>query len=384
MPVTRKNQRNLSSTERSAFVQAVKSLKAAPSQCSPPTSGRYDDYVYVHMQAMVVMRILDSNKPVENGNWTSTGEMRMPMWAHRCPAFFPWHRELLHQLELDLQRVSGDPNMAIPYWDWSVDQSTTTLPWTEDFMGGDGNNGPVMTGPFAGVMNWRITLSEDNADQLMRGFGGDPIAPNLPTPSDVASSLQMAPYDEAPWSDQPTLASFRNRVEGWYIPPESALQVGMHNLVHVWVGGTNGTMLPSTSPNDPVFFLHHANVDRLWALWQQSQQPPYYAPGTPLPGDVGQSLSEPMVFFDPTLTSTPPWSDPPATPVSVIDHRRLGYVYDTDPPQQQLDSIHEINLKVLSLPQPSPGVLDPDTFKSVRVLSHEHFRLRREELLKGK
>jgi len=25
---------------------------------------------------------------------------------------------------------------------------------------------------------------------------------------------------------------------------------------------------PSIAPNDPLFWLHHANVDRLWDLWQ--------------------------------------------------------------------------------------------------------------------
>ena len=42
----------------------------------------------------------------------------------------------------------------------------------------------------------------------------------------------------------------------------------MHNLVHRWVGGSMG---PGTSPNDPVFFLHHCNVDRIWvslAHWE--------------------------------------------------------------------------------------------------------------------
>ena len=51
-----------------------------------------------------------------------------------------------------------------------------------------------------------------------------------------------------------------------------------HTMIHPWVGrvisqddprtARRGTMIVSTSPNDPVFFLHHANVDRLWAAWQ--------------------------------------------------------------------------------------------------------------------
>jgi tyrosinase len=382
MPVTRKNQSSLTPDERAAFVRALKLLKAAPSQCTPPTRGRYDDYVYIHMQAMLVLSITDPSKPVENGNWTSAGDMRMPMWAHRCPAFFPWHRELLHQFELDLQRVSGDPNMALPYWDWSVSQSPSALPWTDDLLGGDGGNGPVTTGPFAGPDNWKLNISEDNADRLMRGFGADPIAPRLPSPDEVAAALQASPYDQEPWSDQSADASFRNQVEGWYVPPGSPLQIAMHNLVHVWVGGTNGTMLPSTSPNDPAFFLHHCNVDRVWALWQTARQPPFFSPAAPLDGEPGQSLNEPMTFFDPNLSSTPPWTDPPATPMSVIDHRRLGYVYDTDAPSPQLDALHELNRQVLAVPQPPPGPVDPAAFRILQIRPQEHFRFRRDQLLK--
>jgi len=169
----RKNVRNLSASERQNFVTALKLLKAAPSQFNPPTAGRYDDYVYTHMQAMLMLTITDRTKPVRNGNWTSTGEMRMPMWAHRCPAFLPWHREFLRQFERDLQKVSGVVGWALPYWDWAKDQAPTQLPWTNDFLGGDGNDGPVISGPFAGVANWELTLSEDGVDHLVRGFGRD-------------------------------------------------------------------------------------------------------------------------------------------------------------------------------------------------------------------
>src|SRR5438270_8806025 len=118
----RKSVSTLSVSERKAFVDAVLKLKTASSQFTPPTTSRYDDYVYIHMQAMLELTIDDPTKPVANGNWTITSSMRMPMWAHRCPAFLPWHRELLYQLERDLQTVSGDANLGIPYWDWSIDQ----------------------------------------------------------------------------------------------------------------------------------------------------------------------------------------------------------------------------------------------------------------------
>lgn len=37
-------------------------------------------------------------------------------------------------------------------------------------------------------------------------------------------------------------------------------------------------MVVSTSPNDPVFFLHHCNVDRIWATWQKQRPGAAYVP----------------------------------------------------------------------------------------------------------
>jgi tyrosinase len=372
----------LSPTDRKAYVAAVKALKAAPSQFTPKTSSRYDDYVYVHMQAMLELSINDTTKLVTNDNITfDPNSMRMPMWAHRCPAFLPWHREFLYQFERDLQTVIGDSSLGIPYWDWSVNQSPTGAPWLDDFMGGDGADGPVTTGPFAGTANWKLTLSEDSADHLVRGFGlasipvpgSTPITfPRLPMVSEVNSCLTLTKYDTAPWNDSKALASFRNQLEGWHVPSGSTVVDGMHNLVHLWVGGNSGTMLPSTSPNDPVFFLHHCNIDRLWALWQhQNKDAPGfqpYLPTSPLLSDPGQGLTEPMIFFDPSLSSTPPWSDPAATPSKVVDHHGLGYTYDYETP------ITPVSPMVLQRPFVTP------VRRRVAIKSSDRFRLRVEDV----
>jgi tyrosinase len=378
--ITRRNQNSLSSPDRAEFVRALKALKNAPSHFNPPTVSRYDDFVYVHMQAMLLMEIVDRTKAVQNENLKITSDMRMPMWAHRCPAFFPWHRVLLYQLELELQKAASNPSLAIPYWDWSLDQSKTSAPWTDDFMGGDGKDGAVRSGPFAGAANWKITLSEDGLDHLVRGFGlatddrtKKLIAPNLPTPSNVSACFQATVYDMAPWNDSSNLGSFRNEVEGWYVPPGNATPIGMHNLVHLWVGGNNGTMLPSTSPNDPVFFLHHANVDRLWAIWQ-ARNPGVspYLPASPLPKDPGQAWDEPMIFHDKSLSSTPPWAAPPATPQDVADHHKLGYTYDDEP---RFTLAEEFKPQTTEAPK-----VDSLKQRPLKILPKEHFLKRLEEL----
>lgn len=116
-----------------------------------------------------------------------------------------------------------------------------------------------------------------------------------------------------------TTGSFRNVLEGW----TSALGPELHNRVHMWVAGS---MSPGTSPNDPIFFMHHCNVDRLWALWQfrhPGQNYPVTVPRNPPPGLRPHGLNDPM----------PPWTAAPEIkrPIDVLNHTTLGYTYDTDP-----------------------------------------------------
>ena len=295
---TRKNQAALSAAEKQAFVNALLALKTTvPSQIG--LTNRYDDYVQIHVDSM----------------------MTTPGWAHRAPAFGPWHRILLRNLELDLQAV--DPSVSLPYWDWSVDVSNGTVPgspWTDDFMGKmPANTASVTSGPFRANHQWPINIREpgDTSTALIRALGRtqfqDPNAQvaTLPTPANVQGALQETPYDRAPWRDgvQP---SFRDRLEGWHGPGS------LHNRVHLWVGGS---MLPSTSPNDPIFFLHHCNVDRLWAEWQRQHSALPYVPAANTAGaPVGHRLTDPMQ----------PWGAA-VTVESSLDHHAVGYYYDNEP-----------------------------------------------------
>jgi len=56
----------------------------------------------------------------------------------------------------------------------------------------------------------------------------------------------------------------------------------VHNRVHVWVGGD---MLPSSSPTDPVFYMNHCNIDRIWEAWLKGTRQ-----------DLGTSTGRPCVI----------------------------------------------------------------------------------------
>src|SRR6266852_4771874 len=87
----------------------------------------------------------------------------------------------------------------------------------------------------------------------------------------------------------------------------SVLENQPHNNVHNCVGGfftdssgrtTNagGFMQAFLSPVDPIFFLHHANMDRIWDVWTRKQQARRY-PTLPEGSDLAAWSAEPFVFF---------------------------------------------------------------------------------------
>jgi tyrosinase len=286
-PVIRQNQNALSPEEKVAFVKAVHALKGE--KLPGNIYNTYDQFVVIHLQY----------------EW----------YGHRGPAFLPWHRWFLKKFEEALQRM--DSTLSLPYWDWSVDNSKNSQIWQSGFMGPNGTtaDGQVTSGPFAikwGQWPLKILIyPETEKPYLKRQMGPEPGDPSsLPTPQDVTDTLNQTPYDVPDW-DEHSRSGFRNTLEGFIPGPRS----GMHNRIHNWV---SGSMIPVTSPNDPVFFLHHCFIDKLWADWQSLHlNEAWYLP-TDGTTRKGHNLNDTM----------PPWSE--RTPNGVIDHRALGYRYDTD------------------------------------------------------
>ncbi|MET9802539.1 tyrosinase family protein [Streptomyces sp. NPDC006368] len=270
----RKNQARLTADEKKRFIDALLELKR---------SGRYDTFVSTHND--FIMSDTDSGDRV----------------GHRSPSFLPWHRRFLLQFEQALQSV--DASVTLPYWDWTVDRTPGSSLWAPDFLGGTGRSrdGRVMDGPFAASGGrWPISVRVDGRDYLRRALGAN--GRQLPTRAEVDSVLAMETYDMAPWNSSSD--GFRNHLEGWR-------GVNLHNRVHVWVGGHMGT---GASPNDPVFWLHHAFIDKLWADWQALHPRSGYLPaaGTPNVVDLRDTMR--------------PWND--VTPADMLDHTR-HYTYDT-------------------------------------------------------
>lgn len=320
---------------RDAYIRGVNLLKRESTTLQTTAFGiagpakpvrTYDLFVIWHHRAMTTPVPPDGDWMIRNG-------------AHRGPVFLPWHRVMLAYLEANIQRVLDDPGFALPYWDWSIDGS---LPdpesrpiWTKDWMGNQGD--PISTGPFvfdpADPNSFRVRVETDSSLRLVqanrglrRGLGrlppqGTASSTTLPNALDVGAAFNTAPllggdpdlatYDFSPWDA--SSRGFRNRLEGF-------VGTGLHNQVHRWVGGDMG---PASSPNDPVFYLHHCNVDRIWEGWMQLNGRSYLPPMTASINLLGHRIDDPIV------TPLGPGS-PGGTPRLTLDFT-AKYTYDIVP-----------------------------------------------------
>lgn len=267
----RKDAKDMTATEKKDFVDAVRQLKRYPSPFGRRGISLYDALVYYHRRAAY-----------PSG---ASG-------AHEGPAFLPWHRAFLLYFENALDNVSGK-KITVPYWDWT-DPASTRAVFSPDLMGGNGapkQDYAVTDGPFR-KGNWRLKVFDlqneesplepdidrtvEKASFIQRRMGSMKGNATLPTAADTEQVLGVGRYDAKPYNAGSDAAdSFRCALEGWQ--QLKGVQTRGHNGVHMYVAGTwkrkkrqyFGTLGDAVSPNDPVFWLVHANVDRLWDLWEQ-------------------------------------------------------------------------------------------------------------------
>ncbi len=147
-------------------------------------------------------------------SWSYWSAVHQQLCPHGLPYFLAWHRGFLKSFETQLRNVSADPTLVLPYWDYYTDP---TVP--AEFLD---NTSPL----------WRNNRTGDN----------------------VAEALSLDPFADI------IIRFPRGKPDAF----EPLLEARPHNPVHNLVGGIMNTM---ASPLDPLFWLHHANIDRLWAAW---------------------------------------------------------------------------------------------------------------------
>ncbi len=135
--------------------------------------------------------------------------------------FLPWHRAYLIIFERELRTI--DNSLSLPYWDWDND------------------------------LGRLIGVSDFSALSPGRNLG-------LP-PGQRSENNQSRE-----WEFNETQTMNLESYPGEYFTFSRILEGGLHAIGHNWIGGDMANT--RFSPNDIIFWMHHAAVDRVWAKWQ--------------------------------------------------------------------------------------------------------------------
>jgi len=183
--------------------------------------------------------------------------------------FLTWHRAYIYVFEKSLsaalkaKRGDHDLEITLPFWDWSVFDPTTDaangIPRSIDdatFVAADGSTRP---NPLKSAMSmYRIDSQHLTGNDRFTTRYPDRFRAEIPN---LAADLV-------------SLAGISS-----YMTFSSRLNSGAHGSVHVFVGGQNAASpLPGrrgdmssvvSAAYDPIFWLHHSMVDKVWFDWQE-------------------------------------------------------------------------------------------------------------------
>ncbi|KAJ4364847.1 hypothetical protein N0V95_000596 [Ascochyta clinopodiicola] len=258
----------MSTKERKAYIDAVQCMFSAPAQSDPKlvpgAKTRYDDFVAQHI------------------NQTTS--------IHGTGNFLSWHRYFVHGYEQALRTECGYKGYQ-PYWNWFTHQDDLTKSPVFDgsatSMGGDGtfvqHNGSVGGAGtiFLPSGNGGGCIKSGPFEGLQTNLG--PVSPTMAGQKAVSSALAWNPrclkrdltsYASSNWltlgnlynltlgDASKNIKTFQDELQGRF--PDGFL--GLHAAGHFSIGGDGGDLF--SSPNDPVFWMHHAMLDRVWWMWQ--------------------------------------------------------------------------------------------------------------------
>lgn len=239
--------------------------------------------------------------------WFKQDEIHDGTHVHFCPAFLPWHRELVSRFESMLREI--DPALSLHYWDWTADpQALTDLDgkplnlFTSDFMGnaiGPGSAEIEIGEP------WKTAGFYGGSGPLRDNTGNPADPPQIVTRQVGVHAPLINPNDEQTLLSALDFVEFDNQMEG--------SGVNLHGQGHSYIGGN--LLNPHLSFRDPFVFLMHSNVDRLFAMWQR--QPTHRERLDPVQLYKAQSTGHDG--FENTKGGDRTTIDPPGTPNEPCD-----------------------------------------------------------------
>ena len=214
---------------------------------STAETGDWHPVLDTYARGVELMRGLDAEVAPDSWIWAANthgiprGTTPRPAWAqcaHASRFFLPWHRGYLAWFEGNVRRLTGDDEWGLPYWDYS-----------------DPANEPSRVLPVEFSVETRTVAGEVVPNPLfVPGRSADPL-PGFDV--DVVDALSEPRYVK----EVPEVGFGGADRDGFFGFVESR----PHNFVHVDIGALMQS--PATAAQDPIFWLHHANIDRLWEVW---------------------------------------------------------------------------------------------------------------------
>jgi tyrosinase len=267
--------------------------------------------------------------------------------------FYVWHRGYVGYFEQTIRKLSGDANFAMPFWDWSelpqipdemfngvlTPTDKAFAPFTTDLATFTKFIQPSMLAYWNSLSKDQLAQEADRGvtsfEELWAGVtgGGDPGNMAFATTDRARYLTRQNPklddataYDcsrdvvlgglapsffyasQLPPKYQQALSFNSVKSMSHTMQPDkltwfSILEGLPHNNVHNYIGGVGpwdpgpyGNMTNFLSPVDPVFYLHHANMDRLWDVWSRKQLALHLS-DRPQQADETVFMTEPFRFF---------------------------------------------------------------------------------------
>jgi tyrosinase len=256
------------------YAKAVRTLQSRP--LTDQTSWTFLAAIHgMHPTVWRQFGIIRANTP------TPSAAVQRRFWnqcQHQSWYFLPWHRGYLAAFEAIVREaivIAGGPDdWALPYWNYSDASrpNARTMPDVFDL--------PTLPD------------GSDNPLRVARRFG-DETTPIELDPSFV--QLTALQDDVFAGGDSDIPAGFGGPETVFHHGPESdttngGLESLPHNVIHSAIGGVTpggnpnewrdlGLMsMPITAALDPIFWLHHANIDRLWNVWLRETQEQHVNP----------------------------------------------------------------------------------------------------------
>jgi tyrosinase len=183
-------------------------------------------------------------------HWAGIHGLPLPAYcdiAHGTPFFLPWHRAYLYRLERAIR--DQVPNAMLAWWDWRTPSGTpSTIPKAlTQANAADGKANPLRRAKVPAIAIQQGGPVGQSLGSPTRRVAS--ASSPLPTPEAVSDLLEISDF-----------ATFNDELDN------------MHGSVHMWVGGHMGRI--PYAAYDPIFWHHHAMIDRLWRMWQLKHNTP--------------------------------------------------------------------------------------------------------------